>query len=446
MLLEAEPDMLHPGLSTMFVARIIRQMLFTNAIVQTDTMDWLPIGVESVPALENGGARFVGDATDRHLEVTCTIKKGLAWHDGVPVTAKDALYQWQLYMQPDFDIPDRTLVSKVFLAKAVDERTIVYQFLSEKQARAAANGTLASDDARVSFTALKGVYAAYATQNGPVVDPLYFTICGWLPSHILGSIAAKDQYSFGKNPWIIKPVGDGPYILKSWTPGQRMEFEANPNFIMGAPKIKYISALFNPDHATTVARMEKGTDDIITLGSLSADAIADLDRLASAGRYAVSYLPSFSWEHIDLNTTKAPFDDVRVRQAAAYALDKQSLVKQVVSGKATVADSFLPAFSWAYGADQIVRYGYDLAKAQALLKEAGYTGTAAPLQKAGTQKLEITLVTTDRKDRLAVAEIIAGQWKAAGFGVNVSILAGRGLYARADPSCSGPSMLQSTRG
>ena len=78
-----------------------------------------------------------------------------------------------------------------------------------------------------------------------------------------------------------------------------------------------------------------------------------------------------------------------------------------------------------------MRYGYDLAKAQALLKEAGYTGTAAPLQKAGTQKLEITLVTTDRKDRLAVAEIIAGQWKAAGFGVNVSILAGRGLY---DPS------------
>ena len=121
-----------------------------------------------------------------------------------------------------------------------------------------------------------------------------------------------------------------------------MEFEANPDFIMGAPKIKYVSALFNPDHATTAARMEKGIDDIITLGSLSADAIADLDRLAAAGRYTISYLPSFSWEHIDLNTTKAPFDDVRVRQAAAYALDKQSIFKQVVSGKATLADSFLP--------------------------------------------------------------------------------------------------------
>ena len=83
-------------------------------MAQNEKAEWIPLGCETVPTIDNGGAKFVGDGADKHLEVTYKIKKGWRWTDGTPVTSKDAVYQWKLIMDPDFEVADRTFYEKIF--------------------------------------------------------------------------------------------------------------------------------------------------------------------------------------------------------------------------------------------------------------------------------------------------------------------------------------------
>jgi len=153
----------------------------------------------------------------------------------------------------------------------------------------------------------------------------------------------------------------------------------------------------------------------------------------------VLYEPGYQWEHIDLNTTKFPFDDLKVRQAMYHSIDKQALVDKLYFGKQKTTDLPVPpGLSWAY-TDTYVKYPYDPEKAKALLADAGWDCSTNPCTKEidGVKKnLEFTLMTTDRADRQALAQVIQQQLKANGFGVNLQFLYGRGLFATA--SAGGP--------
>jgi len=442
--MQQEPDTLHPMIGAMMAKVIVLGALSSGPIWQDDKLNYVAYGVESVPTLENGGAKFVGEGADRHLEVTCKVRKGLKWHDGTPVKASDAVYAWKVLMDPEFEVADRSFLFKLFEAKAVDDSTVVYSFMSEKQAKAAAAGTLKG---AIKYEAFKDDYglADFDKQTGPVVDPLYFLACGsqgggWLPEHILGKVAPKDH---AKNPWSTKPVLDGPYKLKEWKPAQEIVLEANPDWPLGAPKIKTIVIRIISDSNAILAALQKGEIDAATQIGLNVDMSPELDKIEATKKYKAWYVPAFTWEHLDINTTKFPFDDLKVRQALAYATDKKSLIDKLYFGKATAADSFLPKFHWAYGGDQLVRYDFSLDKAKSLLKDAGWTGTAAPLTKkvteAGkevTKRLIFTLQTTDRADRQRTAQVLQSQWKAAGFGAQMQFLLASVFFGTA--SAGGP--------
>ena len=144
------------------------------------------------------------------------------------------------------------------------------------------------------------------------------------------------------------------------------------------------------------------------VGGLSPANAPDLDKIEATGKYKVNWSTGYAWEHIDINTTKFPLDDVKVRQALYYATDKKGIVDTLYFGKIGTTD--LPSAvaqgrSWAY-TDNYTKYPYDPDKAKALLKEAGWDCTAMPCTKKVTEggkevtkKLEITLMTTDRTDR-----------------------------------------------
>ena len=186
---------------------------------------WIPLGCEQVPTIENGGAALVGTGADQHLEITYTIKSGWRWTDGQPVKASDAVYTWKLLMDPDFEIADRSALEKVFDVSAVSDNVILVKGMSEAQAKQAAAGTLKGN---VGFDKLKDDYVAqgYDKQSGPVVDPVYWASLfpGWLPEHILGTVAAKDQAA---SDFAKKPVGDGPYVVTEWKEGQEIDLDAS---------------------------------------------------------------------------------------------------------------------------------------------------------------------------------------------------------------------------
>jgi peptide/nickel transport system substrate-binding protein len=166
----------------------------------------------------------------------------------------------------------------------------------------------------------------------------------------------------------------------------------------------------------------------------------DLDKLEASGAYKINWLAGYSWEHIDLNTTKSPLDDVKVRQALYYATDRKAIADTLYFGKIQTVDlpgGVASGSSWAY-TDNYTKYPFDPDKAKALLKEAGWDCVSTPCTKQVTEngqevtkKLEFTLMTTDRADRQSLAQVIQNQWKAVGFGVNLQFLYGRGLFTPA---------------
>ncbi|MCL5999424.1 MAG: peptide ABC transporter substrate-binding protein [Chloroflexi bacterium] len=438
--MQQEPDTLHPLIGSMQARAIVLGALSPGCMGQNEKTEWIPFGCESVPTLENGGAQLVGDGADRHLELTYKIRTDWRWTDGVPVTAQDVLYAWKLIMNPDFEIADRTSVEKVYSIEAVDDHTVLVKLLSENQIKQAIAGTLSGD---VPFEAFKEDYAAnYTGFTGPAVDAVYwaYPFPGWLPSHILESIGVQDQAA---SDYAKAPVGDGAYVVTEWVQGQEIILQRSDQpFPLGEPKVNTIIFRFFGDSAGVKAALQNGEVDaaVGNIAGLSPADAPDLDKLEATGMYKINWLAGYSWEHIDLNTTKAPLDDPRVRQALYYATDRKAIADALYFGKINTVDlpgGVAQGTSWAY-TDNYTKYSFDPDKAKALLQEAGWDCAAVPCTKTVTENgqevtknLEFTLMTTDRADRQSLAQVIQNQWKSVGFGVNLVFLYGRGLFTPA---------------
>ena len=437
--LQQEPDTLHPSISTMTAATMVYTPLYVGCTLQNEKLEWVPLGCETVPTLENGGAALVGEGTDRHLEVTYKIRDGWRWTDGTPVTAKDAVYWWKLNMDPMFESQGRNTIELIYDIEVIDDQTFLVKYLSNAQLRQAVEGTLTGN---VDFASFKEDYlAAYGT-DWPhfAVTPGYWYNINWLPEHILGSIPAADQ---DESEYSRKPVGDGAYVLTDWKPGQEIVLEVSDlPFPLGEPKIKTIIFRFYGDGSGVKAAMQNGEIDA-ALGTISGLTEADgpdLDAIEAAGRYKMEWVPQYQYEHIDLNVGKFPLDDAKVRQALIYALDRQAINDAQYFGKKALSDLPLPKISWAYPPDsEFNQYPYDPEKAKALLAEAGWDCSALPCVKevdGETKKLEFTFMTTDRLDRQKVAQMVQAMWKKINIGVNLQFLYGRGLFANC--SAGGP--------
>lgn len=413
---------------------IVMGGVLLGCMAQDETANWVPIGCEEVPTLENGGAVFVGEGADRHLEVTYKIREGWRWTDGTPVTADDAIYYWKLIMDPNLEIAGRTGSMKIYDMVKVDDQTWTAVFMSENQAKAAAAGTL--EGGGVDHAAFQAEYeqSGYGNQVGPVVDPVFWYIGaqGWLPVHVIGDIPAAEHNTID----FTTVPGDGPYRIREWKQGQEIVLEkVDVPFPLGEAEIKTVIFRFFADTAGVKAALQNGEIDAVTgTGGLSTADAPDLDAIEATGMYKVYYEPGYQWEHIDLNTTQFPLDDVLVRKALYHAIDRQALVDRLYFGKQRTTDLPVPpGLSWAY-TDDYVKYPYDPDRARELLAEAGWDCSVSPCRKeidGQMRNLELTLITTDRADRQAVAQVIQQMWGAIGVGTNLQFLYGRGLFAPA---------------
>ncbi len=190
----------------------------------------------------------------------------------------------------------------------------------------------------------------YSATGQPVVDAVYWSYIGWYPTHIVGQIAAKDQ---AKSDYAKKPTGDGAYVVKEWKTGQEIVLEKSDKpFPLGDPKIKTIVYRIFGETKAIIAALQKGEiDGVTSVAGLTPADSPDLDKIAAAGIYKVWYYTEYSWEHIDINTTKFPLDDVKVRQALYYATDKKTIIDTLYFGKYSPAElpgAVLQTNSWAY--------------------------------------------------------------------------------------------------
>ncbi|WP_081255225.1 ABC transporter substrate-binding protein [Pseudomonas putida] len=261
-----------------------------------------------------------------------TLQPDVHWHDGQPFTAADVKFSFGTFY-PEVD----KRVGSVF-AEYVDSID-------------------ASDPQQVVFH-LKKPFAPFLSLLGSGLRPV-------VPEHLY---AGTD---FRSNPYNLKPVGTGPFVFQEWKRGAYIKLVKNPDYWKkGLPHLDAIVFHVIPDGSSRAAAFER--DDVQVLRSGDAD-YADLKRLAALPGVHAS---EQGWElysglaFLQFNTRKAPLDNPKVRQAILYALNRPFIVDNIFFGAGKVAPGAF-ASSSPYHDPQLPQYGYDLAKAKALIAESG---------------------------------------------------------------------------
>jgi peptide/nickel transport system substrate-binding protein len=199
-------------------------------------------------------------------------------------------------------------------------------------------------------------------------------------------------YGSGRDFW-RHPVGTGPFRFVSQRIDQDVVIERNPLSWSVAPKIARVRFAVVPDAITMSLELEKGSADV-EVNSLPMDS---LPVLAKRANLEVEDVTGTIVQYLAFNVRDPLLSDVRVRQAIAFAIDRNLMIRTLLCGHAEVAQSLLPVSHWAWSGDG-PRYGYDPAHAEQLLDEAGYRRGADGIRFHLTMK-----TSTDEGTRLVAA-------------------------------------------
>ena len=189
------------------------------------------------------------------------------------------------------------------------------------------------------------------------------------------------------------PVGNGPYRFVEWVPGSHITVEAYDRWpVGGTPKVRRIVFRFILDSTVLTANVIAGNIDGTEIGNLSIDQMVEIERRNP--RVEGHYTDALRWERIDFNLDNEWLRDKRVRQAIAYAIDRDVAVQALYKGKYRVSHSWLAPRHPAYNPN-VRKYGHDPARARQLLAEAGFTpGSDGVLRDRAGKRFEMTFMTT----------------------------------------------------
>lgn len=165
------------------------------------------------------------------------------------------------------------------------------------------------------------------------------------------------------------PVGSGPFKFVKFDASQStVEFDSYPGYWEGAPKFSKLRVKTVTDASALQAELQTGGVDIAPAASnLPPDT---LRLLGESANLKVEQFDGSNIQYIGLNTTSPTLNNPKIRQAIGYAIDREKLIKELLSGQAKMASSILPAGSWAYSPGTV--YSFDPEKSKQLLREAGY--------------------------------------------------------------------------
>lgn len=272
--------------------------------------------------------------------------------------------------------------------------------------------------------------ASFPLASIEVVDDLTVEVTLTRPAPgMYGVLAAKTWSMY--NPSFVEEVGDdgvknqasgtGPFMVKEFVPNEVLHLERNPNYWQeGLPYLDEVIFQIVPDINTRVTMLEAG--DVDMAFNLS---IQDIERLKGNPDFTVlEQLGSRQW-YITMNNTKAPLDDVNVRQAINYAVDKEGIIQAVYLGAYATPAEAVYLMSTIDGFYNAGAYEYDPDQAAALLEEAGWVDSDGDgLREKDGESLTINLHT--RKGAAAgdieIAELVQGMLAEVGITVEIIVL------------------------
>ena len=291
---------------------------------------------------------------------TFQLRKGVKFHDGTAFNAKAACANFNRWYNWTGAFQDAS-ATYYYQAAFGGFKTNGSSKLSPPLFRScAAKG---SSTAVVKLTRPSGTFINWLvlqpfSMQSPTAMAQYGADQGEIKN---GTFSATGTYAFSH------PTGTGPYKFVSWTVGQKLELAKNAGY--WGTKAKLDRIIIRPISTST------GRLQALQTGEVNAYDLAapqDVSTIKGNSSLKVINRPPFNVAYIGINSARPPFNNVKVRQAVAYGLDRRSVVQQFYYGSGVVADDFLPTALWGHSS-KTVKYPYNPEKAKSLLREAGLT-------------------------------------------------------------------------
>ena len=282
-----------------------------------------------------------------NMTVTFYLKKGVKFHNGDEFTAEDVLFSFERALNSSTKL---ALMAGYESAEAIDEYTVV-----------------------MKLNALSSAFQ-YNISQIPMMNKSF------MEEH-------------GEEFTLETVCGTGPYMLTEHLEAQSFTISAFEDYHGGAAEIKTVRYDILADTAAAMMAFEAGSFDYFTTL-----AEVDVDRIIASGEWnVVEYEASFA-RSVYMNLTNGIFDNVTVRQALAYATNKENMVSLIQNGKGNVADSFFHPEMMVNTSAPDTILSYDLDKAKALLAEAGYP------EGEGIPTLKLVTMETHKDYALAIQQ------------------------------------------
>ncbi|MBM6581192.1 hypothetical protein ILT44_13435 [Microvirga sp. BT689] len=295
------------------------------------------------------------------------LRQGVKWHDGKDFTAEDVAFTINRIVDPKVGYGLLARIGQVSGAKVVDKYTVD---ITTKT---------------IFPTLVRGL-------SDIVIEPKHY------------------YEQAGEQAVIQRPIGTGPFIYKTYVPGDRYELTANKDYWGGAPKYENLVIRQIPEAATRVASLIAGETQIIE--EVPVDLI---EQIESSGRAKIDEITTSAGLILTYDVRKPPFNNPKVREAFDYAINKPAIFKEILKSRGEILDGQLLTKSTLGYNPEIKARPYDPEKAKALLKEAGFNfKTTVPL---ATQSGKYT-------SDVDIANVVAGMLNEIGVNATVNVVEG----------------------
>jgi peptide/nickel transport system substrate-binding protein len=346
-LIESMPTNLDPRIGTDAVSQRLDSLIFSS-LVELDS--------QRIPHGDLAEKWEMPDPTTYVFH----LRSGVKFHDGRPLTATDVKYTFDSILDRTVTSPKRGSLALIRSVETPDAATVIFH--------------------------LQEPYAGFLWE---IARPAI----GIVP---VGSGADFDN----------RLTGTGPFRFVSATQDDSVVVERNPDYFGGAPRISQVRFRVVPEAIVRALELRKGSADV-EVNSLSPDMIPVLREQRSV---EVAESPGTNYQYIAFNLDDPVLAKRQVRQALAYATNREEIIRYLYRGQAHPADGPLPESSWAYE-PQIQRYEYNPQQAERLLDQAGFPRQP---EMAG-MRLKLTLKTSTEENSRLLGAVLQEQWGKVGI-------------------------------